>query len=100
MTGQHLCCTTTPEGRMMLGMAKRKTRPKAGDTPPRKAPQRSGKPLNVWLDAALRDAIDLLLTRTRRTLTTEVSIALEEHLKKAGLWPPLEAQEGAQGEGK
>jgi len=67
----------------MLVMAERKPK----KTQPSKPPQRSGKALNVWIDEELRDALDELLGQTRRSLTAEVSIALEEHLKKNGLWP-------------
>lgn len=77
-------------------MAEPKKKKGKNGSPRRKPPQRTGKPLHVWLDPPLRDALDTLLTQTRRSLTTEVSIALEEHLKKAGLWPP--AQTGEEGE--
>lgn len=53
-----------------------------------KKPNRKGVPLHIWLDAQLRAAIDALAETNRRPLTTEVSIALENHLKAAGLWPP------------
>ena len=49
---------------------------------------RSGKPLHIWIDEDLRAAVDRLLEQTRRSLTAEVSIALEKHLKEHGLWPP------------
>jgi hypothetical protein len=76
-------------------MTEPKRRPKKGGKPPRKPPQRSGKPLNVWIQDELRDALDELLGQTRRSLTAEVSIALEEHLKKAGLWPPPDTGEAS-----
>lgn len=69
-------------------MAKRKPKPGESSKPPRKPPQRSGKPLNVWLESELRDALDALLAKSRRSLTAEVSIALEEYLTRQGLWPP------------
>jgi hypothetical protein len=72
----------------MLLMTERKRASKQGEGKRRKPPQRSGKPLNVWLEADVRDALDALLVQTRRSLTSEVSIALENHLKAAGLWPP------------
>jgi hypothetical protein len=56
-------------------------------------PRRAGVPLNVWLPRELRKALDALLVRTRRPLTTEVVIALEKHLEEAGLWPPAEGEE-------
>jgi hypothetical protein len=68
-------------------MTERSSKPKKGGSTRRKPPQRTGKPLNVWLQEELRDALDELLGQTRRSLTAEVSIALEEHLKKHGLWP-------------
>lgn len=60
----------------MVGMAKKK-------------PQtRKGKPLGVWIDSALRDAIEAARKRNRRTLREEVSLALEEYLQRLGAWPP------------
>ncbi len=58
------------------------------DKPKQPRPNRSGLPLHVYLDVELRRTIDQLVLQTRRSLTTEVTIALEEHLKRAGLWPP------------
>lgn len=51
---------------------------------------RSGKPLNVWIDAALRDALDLAVVRTRprSTLKNVVEAAVEDYLTAQGLWPP------------
>jgi hypothetical protein len=51
-------------------------------------PVRTGKPLHVWLEPALRDAIEEARRRGRRSLRGEVSIALEQYLKGLGLWPP------------
>jgi hypothetical protein len=56
-------------------------------------PRRSGKPLNLWIPVALRDALDAQLARSRRPLTTEVIIALEQYLTTQGLWPPPESAE-------
>jgi predicted transcriptional regulator len=53
----------------------------------RAKPNRQGKPLNVWLDDDLRNALDEMVKRSRRSITAEVSIALEEYLAKQGLWP-------------
>lgn len=58
----------------------------SGEVAPRK-PNRKGKPLSIWLDPVLRDAIDQLAEKNRRPLTTEVAIALEKHLRESGLWP-------------
>lgn len=72
----------------MLYMARKKNVSGGGGssaTPPKQT--RNGKPLHVWLDPALREAIDALAEDTRRSLTTEVAMALEEHLRKAGRWP-------------
>ena len=49
---------------------------------------RSGKNLNVWINPELRDALDELRKDTRRSLTSEVELALEEYLEKHGKWPP------------
>jgi hypothetical protein len=75
----------------MLDMAERKGkgRPrKDGRKPSKKNAPRSGKPLNVWIGAPLRDALDAMIAKSRRSLTSEVSIALEEYLAKQGFWPP------------
>jgi hypothetical protein len=61
------------------------------ETAPETAPKRSkraGAPLHVYLDPRLRAAIERLAAKHRRTLTVEVSIALEEHCAKANEWPP------------
>jgi hypothetical protein len=50
--------------------------------------KRKGKNLNIWIEGVLREAIGQLADRNRRPLTEEVSIALENHLSAAGLWPP------------
>ncbi len=54
-------------------------------------PVRVGKPLHVWIDAALRDAVETARRRNRRNLREEVSIALEQYLGQIGLWPPPSA---------
>ena len=61
-----------------------KRRPKSD----RPKPVRTGVSLHVYIDPTLRDAMDGLVSRTRRSLTTEVEIAIENHLKAEGLWPP------------
>ncbi len=53
-----------------------------------KGPDR--RAVNYRLPPALLDALDKLIEQTRRTATAEVEIALEAHLKAAGLWPPPE----------
>lgn len=60
---------------------------KKSNEPKRPKPARTGVPLHVWIDPRLRRAMDLLAAQTRRSLTTEVTMALESHLKAAGLWP-------------
>jgi hypothetical protein len=39
-------------------------------------------PANLWA------AMDAAAKANRRPLTTQIEIALEEHLKALGLWPP------------
>jgi hypothetical protein len=72
-------------------MAKRKPTDPEPLAPP-KPPNRSGVALFVYVPPELRAAIVALAARTRRTLTTEVVIALENHAKKNGLWPPDAAE--------
>lgn len=62
----------------MIAMAKKKS----------KAIPRRGKPLNVWLENDLREAVETARHRSRRKLRAEVSVALEEYLTRLGLWPP------------
>lgn len=38
-------------------------------------------------------ALDQLSAQTRRTKNAELVLALEAHLKAAGLWPPKEEEE-------
>lgn len=71
----------------MIRMANRKHTTTPGETPPPKGTRR-GRPLHVWLDPRMREALDALAARTRRLITTEVVMALEKHLAEAGLWPP------------
>lgn len=54
---------------------------------------RQGIPTTVYLPADLRQALDQCAQGNRRTLTAEVMLAVEAHLKAAGLWPPGEEVE-------
>jgi TraY domain len=68
-------------------MAKRKPKePKA------RVSRRTGVPIMVWIPPELRDALDVLKNRTRRSLTTEVVMALETHLQSHNLWPSSEKE--------
>jgi hypothetical protein len=49
---------------------------------------RSGVSLHVYIDPTLRKAVNNLLEKTRRSLTSEVEIALEKRLTEEGMWPP------------
>lgn len=51
--------------------------------------KRIGKPINVWVSDSHRAAIDALMKRSRRTLTAEIEVLIEEAAKQAGLWPPI-----------
>lgn len=48
---------------------------------------RKGKPINAWINSALRDAFDAARKENRRSVKDELEIALEKHLKEIGLWP-------------
>ena len=52
----------------------------------RRKPNRSGKPINVWLHNELFDAFELYCRKNRRTKTAEIEIALEDRLKSVGMW--------------
>jgi hypothetical protein len=40
------------------------------------------------MPADLAQALRTLAGRTKRTLTAEILVALEEHLARNGVWPP------------
>jgi hypothetical protein len=44
----------------------------------------------VRLPEAFRTQLQQMCAQTRRTMTVEIQIALEEYLAKSGLWPPQE----------
>lgn len=66
-------------------MAKKK-KPKAEGEAAK--PSRRGKALHLWIDPALRELLESLAERNRRTITVEVTIALEERFRRLGLLPP------------
>ena len=71
-------------------MAKNPPRRSTQPTPSsggKKRPNRSSVPLHVGIPPELRAALDLLIEKTRRPLTTEVVIALENHCRAEGCWP-------------
>jgi hypothetical protein len=67
----------------MLRMAKRKKIDKPDE-------DRHASTFMVRLPEVYRDQLRKLRETTRRPMTTEIQIALEEHLAKSGLWPPEE----------
>lgn len=54
----------------------------------RKKDTRSRRSVTYRLPEDLLAQLDKLSERTRRSLTTELEMALEAHLQKAKLWPP------------
>jgi hypothetical protein len=44
--------------------------------------------MSLRLPLELRDALDALRKKMRRTLTAEIILAIENHLELAGYWPP------------
>lgn len=74
-------------------MAKRKPKGDPADMTPAteastRKPNRTGLSLHVYLRPQLRRVIEQAADRNRRSLTEEVSIALERYLQSEGLWPP------------
>jgi hypothetical protein len=71
-----------------------KKRPKPPEQEPEmpeataKKPKRVRLSLHVYVPPPLRHAIEEAAERNRRSLTAELEIALEKHLKELGLWPP------------
>lgn len=51
-------------------------------------PKRKGKPLHVWIQGTLRDALDRACEQNKRKVNKEVEVALERYLRDIGLWPP------------
>jgi hypothetical protein len=74
----------------MLTMTKPKPKPGRQPDPGPKKPTRTGKPINVWLPAPLRDALDAYVDslRPEPSTTAVVVVALEEYLSRVGFWPP------------
>ncbi len=64
-------------------------------TPASKKPQRSGKPINVWLPEELHVALEAFrkAQRVKPALTDVVELALQEFLQREGHWIP--SAEGA-----
>ena len=50
--------------------------------------------LHVWIDSDLRDALEVACKKHRRKLRDEVSIALEDYLRRLGLWSDEETKGG------
>ena len=46
------------------------------------------KAMQLRLHHLLRQQLELLCERNVSTMTAEIAIALREHLRAAGLWPP------------
>lgn len=57
-----------------------------------KRDRKGKKTLNVFIEASLRNAVDASCEKNRRSLTDEVSIALEQYLEREGLWPPKQPE--------
>ena len=68
----------------MLGMAEK---PKTGRRG-RPAGRKEAQVIQARVGQELFDALAALCSQTRRSKNTELVLALESHLKTAGLWPP------------
>ena len=63
--------------------------PKPPGRPKSKSPKdRHASGFLVRLPEACRDALQKLKAKTRRALTVETQLALDEHLRRAGIEPP------------
>lgn len=51
-------------------------------------------PLQLRLHELLRQQLEILVKQNLSTMTAEITIALREHLRKNGLWPPPPAPPG------
>lgn len=65
-----------------------KSTAKAGDDSEGKKPNRSGKPVNVWLPIPLHEALESFRAdqRVRPSLTDVVELAIQEFLIREGYW--------------
>lgn len=78
-------------GVRMPTMAKKPAKAESG-----KKAARPGRPAGrtptytvfVRIPLPLGDAFEKMLAKTRRSATAELTIAMEEYLERAGLWPP------------
>lgn len=59
-----------------------------------KKPQRSGKPVNVWVALDLHAALEAFrkAQRVKPSMTDVVELALQEFLQREGHWPPKGAK--------
>lgn len=51
-------------------------------------PKRTTAPVRIWIDPYLKETMEALALLGRRSLTTEICIAIEKHLSDMGMWPP------------
>ncbi len=52
--------------------------------------ERVGAPLHVWLPKELLAAFERMRATTRRSKTAEMQLMMEQQLRAAGFWPPIE----------
>jgi hypothetical protein len=74
---------------MSAVMAKKpKNTAKAGDDSEGKKPNRTGKPINVWLPDELHAAVEQFRSdqRVRPAMTDVVELAIQEFLIREGYW--------------
>jgi hypothetical protein len=85
--------TAQGKARTMLDTMPRTPKKKpASDAPVSDAkpqPQRTGKPINVWLPVPLHTALMAFLEaqRIKPLITDTVEVAIQEFLKREGFWP-------------
>lgn len=60
-----------------------------------KKPQRTGRPINVWVPLALHAALERFISAQRVSpkITDVVELALQEFLQREGHWPPKPTNE-------
>jgi hypothetical protein len=69
----------------MLVMNQKRPKKKGVGRPPGRKPTVA---IQARVSPELGAALDALTEQTRRTKNVELVLALESHLKAAGLWPP------------
>lgn len=75
-------------GVSMLELMEKRPRKAAKDSGSAKKPNRTGKPINVWVTDELHDAVEEFRSaqRVKPTMTDVIELAILEFLTREGFW--------------